>query len=102
MSKISKFEDIEAWQRSRLLSQKIYSLTDGNAFKNDTRLKVQMNGSAGSLMDNIAEGFGRGGNKEFIQFLWISKGSASELKSQLYRCLDRKWVDNKSFDILRN
>jgi four helix bundle protein len=56
-----------------------------------------MNKSAGSVMDNIAEGFGRGSRNEFIQFLTISRGSLTELQSQLYRCLDRKYLSNDDF-----
>jgi len=66
----------------------------------DYKLKDQINGSSGSIMDNIAEGFGRGGNKEFVQFLEVSHGSACECQSQLYRLLDRKYISKKEFDEL--
>src|SRR5688572_1456806 len=66
----------------------------------DYKLKDQINGSSGSIMDNIAEGFGRGGNKEFIQFLCISLGSACECQSQLYRIFDRNYINKALFDEL--
>ena len=102
MSTFSKFEDIEAWQKARILGELIFSLTKKKIFDSDYKLRGQMNGSSGSIMDNIAEGQGRGGNKEFVQFLWISKGSSAELRSQLYRCLERNWIDKNTFDDLYN
>lgn len=92
MSTFEKFEDIEVWQKARVLSNEIFKLSKDNSFSEDRRLRDQMNGSSGSIADNIAEGFGRGGNKEFAQYLWISKGSIAELKSRLYRCKDRDWI----------
>lgn len=100
MGSIKRFEDINAWKLARILNNDIFKLLKTEVFDNDKRLKSQMNGSSGSIMDNIAEGFGRGGNKEFSQYLWISKGSATELKSQLYRCKDRNWIDSECFSKL--
>ena len=97
MATFTRFEDIEAWKSARVLSNDIYKLVSNRVFDDDKRLRSQMNGSSGSVMDNIAEGFARGGNAEFKQYLWISKGSSAELRSQLYRCKDRGWVENDYF-----
>jgi four helix bundle protein len=67
------------------------------ALSKDYKLKDQINGSSGSVMDNIAEGFGRGGNAEFIQFLEIANGSVNEVQSELYRILDRNYADQNGF-----
>ena len=100
MSTINKFEDIVAWQKARKLSNEIYNITTNKPFTSDLSLKDQIQRSTGSIMDNIAEGFERGGNKEFIQFLCIAKGSNSEVRSQLYRALDQKYITNERFKIL--
>jgi four helix bundle protein len=98
MAHINKFEDIIAWQRARENDKKVYELTLDSPFSKDFSLIDQMRRSSGSIMDNIAEGFERGGNKEFIQFLYISKGSAGELKSQLYRAMDRGYINKANFE----
>lgn len=98
MATIQKFEDLEIWQLSRVLSKEIFNLTKTALLSKDFSLKDQMNRSTGSIMDNIAEGFGRASRLEFIQFLSIASGSADELKSQLYRCLDRSYCSQKEFD----
>lgn len=98
MAKIDRFEDIISWQEARKLNKIIGDLINSGRFKNSYRLINQIEGSAGSIMDNIAEGFERGGNREFIQFLYIAKGSCGELRSQLYRALDRDYVSQKEFD----
>ena len=100
MAKFTKFEDIEAWQHARDLSKKVYKITSIDNFRNDYTLIRQIRRSSGSIMDNIAEGFGRGGNKEFIHFLQISMGSAFELKSQLYRAIDQSYISDKEFQYL--
>jgi four helix bundle protein len=81
-----------------VLNEKIGFLIDNGIFKSNFRLINQMEGSAGSIMDNIAEGFERSGNKEFVQFLYIAKGSCGEFRSQLYRAIDRKYLTQKQFD----
>jgi four helix bundle protein len=100
MATITKFEDLEVWQLSRELSKEIYSLTFVEPIKSDYRLKDQMRGSSGSVMDNIAEGFERGSKLEFINSLGYSKGEVGELKSQLYRSLDNKYINQQIFDDL--
>lgn len=102
MPVISRFEDIIAWQKARVLCAEIDLLISTTALSKDYKLKDQINGSSGSIMDNIAEGFGRGGNLEFIQFLEISHGSACECQSQLYRISDRKYIQVEKFTELYN
>lgn len=102
MSTINRFEEIISWQEARVLNKNIGKLIDSGRFKNSYRLIGQVEGSAGSVMDNIAEGFERSGNKEFIQFLYIAKGSCGELRSQLYRALDRNYIDQEEFNQLSN
>ncbi|HNW89443.1 MAG TPA: four helix bundle protein [Bacteroidales bacterium] len=100
MSKINRFEDLEIWQKARCLCNEIYVLMTETGLSKDYALKDQLNGSSGSVMDNIAEGFERGGKKEFIQFLYISKASAGEARSQLYRVYDRKFITEEQFNDL--
>ncbi|MBL7723072.1 MAG: four helix bundle protein [Chitinophagaceae bacterium] len=97
MATIQKFEDLEIWQKARLLSQKVYPLTFKDPIASDFRLKDQMRGSCGSIMDNIAEGFDRGSKNEFTNSLTIAKGETGELKSQLYRSLDNKYITEEIF-----
>ena len=100
MATIKRFEDIEAWQKARTLANEIHLISINSELATDFRLKDQINASAGSAMDNIAEGFERGGKLEFINFLSIAKGSAGEVKSQLYRLSDRKYINNEKFEEL--
>ena len=98
MGKVSSFEDMQVWRSARELTKEIYILTQKDKFSKDYSLKDQINRSSGSVMDNIAEGFERGGNKELIQFLFISKGSCGEVRSQLYRAKDRSYIDTTEFE----
>jgi len=101
MATITKFEDLEIWQLSRELANEIFlTYINSEEFSKDYKLKDQINGSSGSVMDNIAEGFERSGRNEFINFLSYSKGSVGEGKSQLYRALDRKYISQEQFDRL--
>lgn len=102
MGKIEKFEDIEAWQLARIICQKTNTLFTDTGLGKNFALRDQMERSSGSIMDNIAEGFGRGGNKEFHNFLSFSKGSAAELRSQLYRALDKSLITEVQFDELKS
>ncbi len=101
MATINRFEDLEIWQLARELCQDIYKIGQNSELKNDFKLYNQINSSSGSIMDNIAEGFERNGNKEFVYFLSISKGSCGETRSQLYRVLDRKYITNEEFEKLK-
>lgn len=100
MATIKKFEDLEIWQLARQLENKIFEVTKSGGLAKDFKLKDQMNGSSGSIMDNIAEGFGRASRLEFVQFLSISNASGNELQSQLYRCMDRQYLSKDKFEEL--
>ncbi|MGE5518384.1 MAG: four helix bundle protein [Candidatus Dadabacteria bacterium] len=100
MARIRHFEDIEAWKVARELCKKIGAIIDSGTFKRSFRIIGQIEGSSGSIMDNIAEGFERGTRSEFIQFLGYSKGSCGELRSQLYRALDRGYIKQPEFEEL--
>jgi four helix bundle protein len=100
MTKIEKFEDIEAWQKARELTKAIYASSNDSAFARDFGLREQIRRASVSIMSNIAEGFGRGGNKELIQFLFIAKSSAAEVQAQLYVALDAGYLDKEKFQEL--
>ncbi|MDA8099864.1 MAG: four helix bundle protein [Nitrospiraceae bacterium] len=94
---IKTFEDLICWQRSRELVRLVYRLTQSVQFQKDFGLKDQIRRAAVSVMSNIAEGFGRGGNKELAQYLYIAKGSLAETRSILYVALDLHYIDEKAF-----
>jgi len=102
MAHYKSFEDLEVYQLSRELCQDIWKLITETTLSKDYKLREQINGSSGSVMDNIAEGFGRGGNKEFINFLSIARGSCSETKAQLQRALDRSHLDYNLYVVLKD
>lgn len=102
MATIKQFEDLEIWKLARQLANEIFLITGQGSFHTDNELKWQIKKSSGSVMDNIAEGFERDGKKEFIQFLSIAKGSAGEVRSQLYRAIDRKHISTDEFEVLIN
>jgi len=99
MSKVERFEDLKVWQLARELCKEIHKLTLKDSVSRDFKLVGQIKSSSGSIMDNIAEGFERDGNKEFIQFLSISKGSCGETRSQLYRAVDNEYITQEEFDL---
>jgi four helix bundle protein len=91
------FEELECWNLSVTLDRRVFEFIMNSKIKTEYSLRDQMLRSAGSVADNIAEGFERGGNKEFIQFLYISKGSCGELRSQFHRCKERKLITEDFF-----
>lgn len=93
MATIRKFEDLKVWQESRVLCKMVNEYILERASIRSYSYKDQIDRSSGSVMDNIAEGFGRGGTREFVNFLSIARGSCNEVKSQLYRATDRKYID---------
>ena len=101
MGTILIFEDLEIWQLSRQQALDIYQIYNQESFSKDWGLKNQINAASGSVMDNIAEGFERSGNKEFSNFLLISKGSNGEVRSQLYKAYDRKYLTVEKFEELK-
>ncbi len=102
MATITKFEDLEIWQAARKLNEEIFQVLVMLEEKRSYGLKEQLDRSTGSVMDNIAEGFERDGNREFIHFLSIAKASLGEVRSQLYRVLDRKFIEQEKFEEYNN
>src|SRR5437867_1343012 len=100
MAEIKRFEDIEAWQRTRQLVQAIYEISSLGDFAKDFGLKDQIRRAAVSVLSNIAEGFERGGDQEFLQFLAVAKGSCGELRAQLYVALDQEYFSLEKFETL--
>lgn len=100
--KVANFEDLRIWQMASDLCVKIYRITRDGEFKYDNRFVQQMRSSSGSIMDNIAEGFERQGNKEFKNFLFIAKGSAGETRSQIIRARNVGFIDNETYSELYN
>jgi len=99
-NKVQRFEDLIAWQKARELTRAIYEATRQGAFARDFGLGGQIQRAAVSIMSNIAEGFERGGRGELRRFLAIAKGSAGEVKAQLYVALDAGLIDQTQFDEL--
>lgn len=100
MAKIDRFEDLEIWQDARELCKRVFEITSKEPFCNDYRFRDQVRASSGSIMDNISEGFERGGNKEFINFLGIAKGSCGETRSQSYRAYDFGYITQTTLNEL--
>lgn len=100
MGSVKDFEELTIFQNARKLSKMIYLVTNREGFKSDYRFVQQIRAATGSIMDNIAEGFERTGNKEFLNFLFISKGSCGELRSQLIRANDVGFITTEEFEEL--
>jgi len=97
MVEIKRFEDIEGWKEARELVSAIYAVSSKGSFAKDSELKDQIRRAAVSVMSSIAEGFERGGDKEFSQFLSLAKASCGEVRSQLYVALDQKYLSEEQF-----
>ena len=102
MAKAQKFEDLAIFQMARDLCKEVYAITKEGEFHKDSRFVQQIRAAAGSIMDNIAEGFERDGNKEFINFLYIAKGSCGEVRSQILRASDVGFIDKETAAKLYN
>ena len=94
---VTDFEDLIIYKNSRVLAKQIYDITKEEPFRNDFRFVQQIRAAAGSISDNIAEGFERQGNKEFKNFLYIAKGSCGELRSQINRAYDVGFIDEETY-----
>ena len=97
MATIEKFEDIEAWKSARELARCVYDLTRTEPFCRDFALCNQLRRALVSVVSNIAEGFERAGNKEFLQFLSVAKGSCGEVRAQLYIAFDQAYINEDEF-----
>lgn len=100
MGGIERFENIEAWKQARELAKKIYAKSNSDHFSRDFGLRDQIRRAVVSVMSNIAEGFERGGDKEFVQFLYLAKGSCGEVRCQLYIARDQDYISETEFDQL--
>jgi four helix bundle protein len=102
MAKIIKFEDIESWKLARSFTKEVYNITATGKFARDFALRDQIRRAAVSILSNIAEGFERGGDNEFLQFLSVAKGSCGEARAQLYVALDQGYIAASEFQSLSN
>jgi len=98
--KVTCFEDLEVWQLARELYKLIFHLTSREPFSADFKFRDQIRTSSRSISDNISEGFDRGGNKEFIQFLSIAKGSNGETRNQSYRAFDSNYISREELEVI--
>lgn len=97
MATFTRFEEIDCWNKARELTKQIYEMSGKAPFVSDFALRDQIRRAAVSVMSNIAEGFDRSGTREFIQFLATAKGSASEVRCQLYVALDQRYITQSTF-----
>jgi four helix bundle protein len=100
MASFRSFEEIDAWKKARELTRRVYDVTAKGAFARDFGLRDQLRRACVSIMSNVAEGHGRGGRKEFLQFLSMAQGSANEVCSHLYVALDLGYIDDEQFRVL--
>ena len=100
--KIKKFEDLESWKKARQLTNAVYEATAARSFARDFGLKDQIRRAAISILSNIAEGFERGGDREFLQFLAMAKGSCGEVRAQLYVAIDQGYLSQSLVETLSN
>ncbi len=100
--RIKKFEDLESWKKARKLTNAVYEETASGSFRRDFGLKDQIRRASISVLSNIAEGFERGGDKEFLQFLAVAKGSCGEVRAQLYIAVDQGYLSQALFEELSN
>ena len=97
----TRFEDIQSWKLARSLTKEIYTITQNGRFSYDYGLRDQIRRASVSIISNVAEGFERDGDREFLQFLSIAKGSAGEVRAQLYIALDQNYIDEETFRRLK-
>jgi len=102
MATLKNFESLDVWAQSRVLTNRVYEMTRLSGFRNEFSLKDQLKRAAVSVMSNIAEGYERNNNKEFVYFLSVAKGSCGEIQSLLYVALDQKFIISEHFDDLYN
>lgn len=102
MSKFKSFEEINSWQKSRVFNKKIYLVTENPNFKKDFDFVRQIRRASLSISSNIAEGFERNTDKEFVYFLYVAKASAGEVRSQLYLAFDLEYIIKEEFEMLLN
>ena len=98
MAKVEHFEDLEVWRLARKLTGKIYSLSRAGTFAKDFGFRDQICRAAVSIVSNIAEGFERRANTQFVQFLAIANGSTGEVRAQLYIALDLGYITQVQFE----
>ena len=101
MATFARFEDIQSWKLARSLTKEIYTITQNGRFAQDFGLRNQIRRACVSIISNIAEGFERDGDREFLQFLAIAKGSAGEVRAHLYVALDQHYIDEETFFSLK-
>ncbi len=102
MGKFKSFEEIKSWQKARFFNKRLYEVTDNQLFKKDFNLTKQIRRASISISSNIAEGFERNSDKEFIYFLYVAKASAGEVRSQLYLAIDLNYISALEFEELFN